>query len=124
MCIGNRIFLTVLSLLLVHPKRKQRKVSRVKMVAQIKYSRKARARPVIISPRAVFVLRLDKVLDPALQSVGLIFGGHQPQQSPRRLRRRARPLPLASGIVVASWRLAPPSILVLIRAKPAPRRLI
>src|SRR6185369_2478061 len=94
------------------------------MVTQIKDSRKARSRPVVVLPRAVFALSGQQILDPALQSVGLVFGCHQTHERPGGLGRCAWPLALATRIIVAPWRLAPSAVGVLNRSQPASSRLV
>src|SRR6202521_6371292 len=89
------------------------------MIFQVKDAWETRAGEIRLAPRAIFFLLVHEVGN-RFDDGGLvdIRAREQPNQTPSRLRGRARSLPFCGRHLIASQRLAEAAVGLLHRAKP------
>src|SRR5213594_1883399 len=94
-------------------------VDGIQMITKVEDSRESGAGPLLFGPGAVRPLPIEKELDAAAdrRAPGL-SGGDEPEDNPRGLRGRARPLSLERWIIVRGERLAPSAVRVLASPQP------
>src|SRR5262245_42770278 len=108
----------------VDSQRPEREILGVQMVLQVEDTRKARAVPERVFPRAVVALRSQQVIDAAFDGrTARAAGGEQAEERPRRLARNRFAHAGELVVLVALAGLAPAAVAVLVALEPADRAL-
>src|ERR1700687_4040882 len=104
------------------PKRHQRKVVRIEMVAQVEMVGETGAGELALLPVAALALALQEPLHAAHQVLtDPVLAGDQPDHRPRGLRRRAGAASVPGRVLVAQTALAPSAVLALLGLEPVDR---
>src|SRR5262245_42649927 len=107
----------------VHAERPEREVLRVQVVLEHEHAWEAGAVPERVRPQTAGVLRVEQVLDAAIDRRALAADGEQREHRPRRLTGDGRAAAGQRRLVVALAGLAPAAVRVLLALEPAHRAL-